>query len=77
MTSTCSTGRDTFGGWHKVALETLAKLGLQLAWIVGRDKSETVRHFQHCLGEILIRDNMQLLLSSALDILPLQIAEEM
>ena len=26
---------DTFGGWHKVALQTLAKLGRQLARVVG------------------------------------------
>ena len=36
---------NMFVGWHKVALETLVKLGRQLARVVGRDKSETVRHF--------------------------------
>ena len=36
---------DTFGGWHKVVLETLAKLGRQLARVVGRDESDTFRHF--------------------------------
>ena len=31
---------DTFGGWHKMALETIAKLGRQLARVVGRDESD-------------------------------------
>jgi hypothetical protein len=46
---------DTFGGWHKVALQTLIKLGQQLARMVGRDKDNTICHFR----QILVRDNMQ------------------
>ena len=67
---------DTFGGWHKVALETLAKLGRQLARVVGRDESDTVRHLRPRMSVIWIRDNMQMLLNRAPDILPSQIREE-
>ena len=31
---------DTVGGWHKVALEMLAKLGRQLARVVGRNEND-------------------------------------
>ena len=64
---------NMFVGWHKVALETLAKLGRQLARVVGRDESETVGHLRRRMSVILIRDNMQMLLRQAPDIPPSQI----
>ena len=67
---------ETFSGWHKVALETLAKLGCHLARVVGRDESYTVRHFRQRLSVILIWDNIQMLLSRTPDTLPSQITGE-
>ena len=64
---------DTFGGWHKVALGTLAKLGHQLSRVVGRDKSETIRHLRQKLSVVLVRGNMQILLSQAPKASPSQI----
>ena len=53
---------NMLGGWHRVALllETIAKLGHQLARVVGRNEGETVQHFRHRLGVVLVRDNMQI-----------------
>ena len=55
---------DTFGGWYNVARQTLAKLGRQLARVVGRD---TVCHLWQRMGQVLFRDNMQMLLSRTPD----------
>ena len=60
-----------------MALETLAKLGRQLARVVGRDKSDTVRHLRQRMSVILIRDNMQMLLSCAPDIPTSQITGDL
>ena len=54
---------DTFGGWHPAALQTLSKLGRQLARVAGREENETVRHLRQRLAVVLVRDNMNMLLS--------------
>jgi hypothetical protein len=54
---------DSFGGWHEVALETLTKLGRQLARVVGKPEEEQVRHLRQRLAVLLVRDNMAMLLS--------------
>ena len=35
---------DTFGGWHKAALEILSKLGRQLARANGKREEEVMSH---------------------------------
>ena len=37
----------------------------QLARVVGRDESETVRHVRQRLSGVLVRDNMQMLINRA------------
>ena len=54
---------DTFGGWHPAALQTLSKLGRQLARVAGREEDETVCHLRQRLAVLLVRDNMNMLLS--------------
>ena len=61
---------DSFGGWHKEALELLSKLGRQLARVVGRGEDETVRHLRQRLAVVLVRDNMVMLMSRAPDLPP-------
>jgi hypothetical protein len=56
---------DSFGGWHAVALDTITKLGRQLARVVGRAEDETVRHLRQRLAVLLVRDNMVMLQSRA------------
>ena len=56
---------DTFGGWHSTSLQTLSKLGRQLARVSGREENETVRHLRQRLAVTLVRDNMMMLLSRA------------
>jgi hypothetical protein len=54
---------DSFGGWHEVALQTLTKLGQQLARVLGKPEEEQVRHLRQRLAVLLVRDNMAMLLS--------------
>ena len=68
---------DTFGGWHKVALEMRAKLGCQLAREVGKDKYDTVKHFQQRLGLIQVCKNMNMLLNRAPEFPPFQISGQL
>ena len=68
---------DMFKGWYKVALETSAKLGPQLARVVGRDESDSVRQLRQRMSVILIHDNMCMLLSRAPDTLPSKITGEL
>ena len=56
---------DTFGGWHPAALQILSKLGRQLGRVTGREEEETVRHLHQRLGVVLVRDNMNMMLSRA------------
>ena len=51
--------------WHPGALVMLSKLGRQLAWATGREEGETVRHLPQRLSVLLVRDNMNMLLSRA------------
>jgi hypothetical protein len=62
-------GWNTLGGWHKVALETLVKLGHLLASRPGwwGETSDTVGHLRQRLSVSLVCDNMQMLLSCAPD----------
>ena len=54
---------DTFGGYHKEGLQTLTKLGRQLARAVGREESEVVRHLRQRVAVLLVRDNVAMLCS--------------
>ena len=53
---------DTFGGWHKLGLATIIKLGRQLARNLGKDEDEVVRHLRQRLG-VLIRNNAMMMAS--------------
>ena len=52
---------DTMGGWHPTALETITRLGRQLARNVGRDDQEVVRHFNQRLAVLMVRDNVAMI----------------
>jgi hypothetical protein len=54
---------DSFGGWHSVALQTITKLGRQLARVVGKEEAEAVRHLRQRAAVLLIRDNVTMMLS--------------
>ena len=54
---------DTFGGWHKVGLATIIKLGRQLARNLGKDEDEVVRHLRQRLGVLIVRDNAMMMAS--------------
>ena len=54
---------DTFGGWHKVGLATITKLGRQLARNLGKDEDEVVRHLRQRLGVLIVRDNVMMMSS--------------
>ena len=54
---------DSFGGWHEVALQTLTKLGRQLARVVGKPEAEQVLHLRQRVAVLLVRDNMAMLQS--------------
>ena len=56
---------DTFGGWHPAALQILSKLGRQLGRVTGREEEETVRHLRQRLAVVLVRDNVNMMLSRA------------
>ena len=56
---------DTFGGWHPAALQMLSKLGRQLGRVTGREEEETVRHLRQRLAVVLVRDNVNMMLSRA------------
>ena len=51
---------DTLGGWHPIALETIARLGRQLARNIGKEEVECVRHLRQRLAILLVRDNVAL-----------------
>ena len=52
-----------FGGWHKVGLATIIKLGRQLARNLGKDEDEVVRHLRQRLGVLIVRDNATMMAS--------------
>ena len=54
---------DTFGGWHKVGLATITKLGKQLARNLGKEEDEVVRHLRQRLGVLIVRDNAMMMAS--------------
>ena len=51
---------DTFGGWNKVGLATIIKLGRQLARNLEKDEDEVVRHLRQRLG---VRNNATMIAS--------------
>ena len=53
--------KKTFGGWHGAALDTLSKLGRQVARQVGKEEEEMIRHLRQRLSVILTRDNVAML----------------
>ena len=54
---------DSFGGWHKVGLKTITRLGRQLARNLGKDEDEVVRHLRQRLGVLIVRDNAAMMAS--------------
>ena len=54
---------DTLGGWHKVGLKTITRLGRQLARNLGKDEDEVVRHLRQRLGVLIARDNAAMMAS--------------
>ena len=62
-------------GYTKEALESISKLGRQLARVVCRDEGETVQHLWQWLGVVLLRDNINMLGSRAPKATPAQITE--
>ena len=52
---------DTLGGWHPAALDTINRLGRQLARNVGREDQEVVRHLRQRLAVLMVRDNVAML----------------
>ena len=54
---------DTFGGWHKVGLKTITRLGRQLARNLGKDEEEVVCHLRQRLGVLIARDNAAMMAS--------------
>ena len=58
---------ETLGGWHKQALEVLAKLGCQLARHIGEEDAEVQRHLLERLRILLQKGNSALILSRSVD----------
>ena len=54
---------DTLGGWHKVAIDQIKKLGTALARNRGEDEQVEVRHLQQRLSLLLMRGNTSLLVN--------------
>ena len=54
---------DSFGGWHKVSLKTITRLGRQLARNLGKDEDEVVCHLRQRLGVLIVRDNTAMVAS--------------
>ena len=54
---------DTFGGWHKVGLKTITRLGRQLARNLGKDEDGVARHLHQRLGVLIVRDNAAMMAS--------------
>ena len=52
---------DTLGGWHPAALDTINRLGRQVARNVGREDQEVVRHLRQRLAVLMVRDNVAML----------------
>ena len=52
---------DTLGGWHPAALDSINRLGRQVARNVGREDQEVTRHLRQRLGILLVRDNAAML----------------
>ena len=46
---------DSFGGWHKVGLQTITRLGRQLARNLGKDEYEVMRQLRQRLGVLTDR----------------------
>ena len=54
---------DTLGGWHKVAVEQIKKLGAVLARHRGEDEQIEVRHLFQRLSLLLMRGNASLIIN--------------
>ena len=54
---------DTLGGWHKVAVQQVKKLGTVLARQRGEDEQVEVRHLFQRLSLLLVRGNATLLVN--------------
>ena len=54
---------DTLGGWHKVAVQQMKKLGAVLARHRGEEEQKEVRHLFQRLSLLLMRGNASLLVN--------------
>ena len=54
---------DSFGGWHKVGLKTITRLGRQLARNLVKDEDEGGSHIRRRLGVLIVRDNAAMMAS--------------
>ena len=54
---------DTLGGWHKVAIQQVKKLGAVLARHRGEDEQRETRHLFQRLSLLLMRGNASLLVN--------------
>ena len=61
---------DSFGGWHKVGLKTITRLGRQLARNLGKDEDEVVRHLHQRLGVLIVRNNAAMMANRHLTFAP-------
>ena len=52
---------DTFGGWHKLALQTIGRLSLELARATNGELGVVRRHLRQRLAVLFIRDNVAML----------------
>ena len=64
---------DTFGAWHREAVDTIKKLGRQLAAHTGREEGETVPHMFQRLSILLAKENSALILSRTLSFVPSEV----
>ena len=55
--------QDTLGGWHKVAVQQIKKLGAVLARHRGEEEQIEVRHLFQRLSLLLMRGNASLLVN--------------
>ena len=58
---------DTLGGWHKVAIEQVKKLGAVLARHRGEEEQVEVRHLRQRLSLLLMRGNASLMVNRTPD----------
>ncbi len=68
---------DTFDRWHQAALQAITKLGQQLARVVGKEEAEAVLHLRQRAAVLLVRDNVNMMLSRTPSFPPQEIDGDM